>query len=224
MNTLKTTGRKRKCEIFIVDDHLILREALRDIINNEDDFIVCGEAGDVSSAIKGISDVGPDLVLVDLTLGGGNGIRLIENLVVNYPDVLTLVLSMHDESVYAERCLKAGAKGYIMKDESSAKLMIAIRKVLGNEMYISAELGRKLLNQLNTNKSTDIGQPFECLTNRELEIYQLIGMGKRKYEIADTVALSVRTVETYFEKIKKKMHLKDVHEVIVHAVRNERVI
>lgn len=220
MNTLKAKKNKKEHKVFIVDDHSILREGLSELINRETDFTVCGEAGNISGALKAIADCKPDIVIVDLALEDGSGVRLIENLVYSHTGLSVLVLSMHDESIYAERCLKAGAKGYIMKHEPSGKLISALRKVLKGEVYVSEKLGTRLLNKLAANRSETSVSVFDCLSNREMEIYQLIGNGLKKQEAAEKLNLSVRTVETYIEHIKKKMNFKDIHEFVMHAVQN----
>ena len=220
MNTLKDKKNIKEHKVFIVDDHSILREGLSELISRENDFTVCGEAGNISDALRAIADCGPDIVIVDLALEDGSGIRLIENLVYSHTDLSILVLSMHDESIYAERCFKAGAKGYIMKHEPSGKLILALRKVLKGEVYVSEKLGTRLLNKLAANRNEISNSAFDCLSNREMEIYQLIGNGLKKQEAAEKLNLSVRTVETYIEHIKKKMNFKDIHEFVMHAVQN----
>ena len=220
MNTLKDKKNIKEHKVFIVDDHSILREGLSELINREKDFTVCGEAGNISDALRAIADCEPDIVIVDLALEDGSGIRLIENLVYSHTDLSILVLSMHDESIYAERCFKAGAKGYIMKHEPSGKLISALRKVLKGEVYVSEKLGARLLNKLAANRNEISNSAFDCLSNREMEIYQLIGNGLKKQEAAEKLNLSVRTVETYIEHIKKKMNFKDIHEFVMHAVQN----
>jgi DNA-binding NarL/FixJ family response regulator len=220
MNTLKDKKNIKEHKVFIVDDHSILREGLSELISREKDFMVCGEAGNISDALRAIADCGPDVAIVDLALEDGSGIRLIENLVYSHTDLSILVLSMHDESIYAERCFKAGAKGYIMKHEPSGKLISALRKVLKGEVYVSEKLGTRLLNKLAANRNEISNSAFDCLSNREMEIYQLIGNGLKKQEAAEKLNLSVRTVETYIEHIKKKMNFKDIHEFVMHAVQN----
>ena len=220
MNTLKDKKNIKEHKVFIVDDHSILREGLSELINREKDFMVCGEAGNISDALRAIADCEPDVAIVDLALEDGSGIRLIENLVYSHTDLSILVLSMHDESIYAERCFKAGAKGYIMKHEPSGKLISALRKVLKGEVYVSEKLGTRLLNKLAANRNEISNSAFDCLSNREMEIYQLIGNGLKKQEAAEKLNLSVMTVETYIEHIKKKMIFKDIHEFVMHAVQN----
>lgn len=220
MKTPKTENNIQKKKVFIVDDHCILREGLSHLINSEDDLVVYGEADNISDALQAIAVCNPDIVIVDITLGDGSGIRLIENLVYSHPGLPILVLSMHDESTYAERCLKTGASGYIMKQESSKKLLSAIRKVLNGEIYVSDKLNVKLLHKFVKNKFESLNFPTELLSNRELEVYQLIGQGVKKHEIAERLNLSVKTVETYIEHIKIKLQLKGTHDVLMHAVKS----
>ncbi len=220
MKTTKTVTKIQKKNVFIVDDHAILREGLSRLINSEDDLAVCGESDNTSDALQAVANCKPDVVLVDITLGDGSGIRLIENLMYSHPGLPTLVLSMHDESAYAERCLKAGARGYIMKQEKSGSLLSAIRKVLNGEIYVSDKLNEKLLHKFVKDKFDDSGSPTKALSNRELEVYQLLGQGLKKHEIADKLNLSVKTVETYIEHIKIKLQLKGTHEVLMHAVKS----
>ncbi len=213
-------SKAQKKKVFIVDDHCILREGLSHLINSEEGLMVCGEADNVSHALKAIEDCKPDVVIVDITLGDGSGIRLIENLMYSHPGLLVLVLSMHDESAYAERCLMAGARGYIMKQEPSRKLISAIRKILNGEIYISDKLNVKLLHKFVKHKFEDIDSSIKPLSNRELEVYQLIGQGLKKHEIAERLNLSVKTVETYIEHIKIKLQLKSTHDVLMHALKS----
>jgi len=219
MKNQKTENKIQKHSVFIVDDHCVLREGLSHLINSEEDLMVCGEADNVSDALRTIPGLKPDIVIADITLGDGSGIRLIENLLHTHPALPVLVLSMHDESAYAERCLKAGAHGYIMKQESSKKLLSAIRKILNGEIYVSDKLTTSLLHKFARNRFEDIDSSTKLLSNRELEVYQLIGQGVKKHEIAERLNLSVKTVETYVEHIKIKLQLKDTHDVLVHAVK-----
>lgn len=220
MKSMKNQHKEEKKKVFIVDDHCILREGLTHLINSEDDLVKCGETDNISDALQVIADCKPDIAIIDISLGDGSGIRLIENLTYSHPLLPVLVLSMHDESAYAERCLKSGARGYIMKQESSSELLSAIRKILDGGIYISDELNKKLLNKFVTNKFENTDYPTKLLSNRELEVYQLIGQGLKKHEIAERLTLSVKTVETYIEHIKIKMQLKDTHEVLMHAVKS----
>lgn len=219
MITMEIENKVRKKNIFIVDDHCILREGLSRLLNSEEDLAVCGEADNVTDAFHAVSDCKPDIAIVDISLGDGSGIRLIENLTYSNPGILVLVLSMHDEATYAERCLKAGARGYIMKQESSRELLSAIRKVLNGDIYVSDKLNVQLLHKFAKNKFEGLDAPAKPLSNRELEVYQLIGQGLKKHEIAERLTLSVKTVETYIDHIKIKLRLKGTHDVFIHAVK-----
>ncbi len=217
VNSSENEGNKHK--VFLVDDHPIVREGLAQLINKEKDLTVCGESGDVSDALQAITECKPDIAIIDLTLEHGSGLRLIENLHYKKTRVPILVLSMHDESVYAERCLKAGAKGYIMKQEPSDRMLSAIRKVLDGEMYISGNMEKKFLNKMISGEKIEFTSPVDVLSNRELEVYQLFGQGLKKREIAEQLNLSVKTIETYVENIKKKMAFSSSHEITMHAIR-----
>ena len=220
MKTSSAGNKIQKKKVVIVDDHCVLREGLSHLINSEEDLMICGEADNASDALKAVADCKPDIVIVDITLADGSGIRLTENLMYSYPGLPVLVLSMHDEATYAERCLAAGARGYIMKQESSKKLISAIRKVLDGEIYISDKLNERLLHKLVRNKVEDFDYPTKLLSNRELEVYQLLGRGIKKHEIAERLNLSVKTVETYVEHIKIKLQLRGTHDVLMHAVKS----
>jgi DNA-binding NarL/FixJ family response regulator len=220
MKTLKARNKTKKNKVFIVEDHCILREGLTHLINSEDDLIICGETDNVSDALPAIADSKPDIVIVDISLTDGSGIRLTENLIYSHPGLLVLVLSMHDESEYAERCLKSGARGYIMKQESSRELLSAIRTVLNGEIYVSDKLNVTLVYKLVKNKFESFDSSTKPLSNRELEVYQLLGQGLKKHKIADRLNLSVKTVETYLEHIKIKLQLKSTHDVLMHAVKS----
>jgi len=219
MITLEVEKTVKKNKVFIVDDHAILREGLSHLINSEEDLRVTGEADNVTDAFHAVSAGKPDIAIVDISLGDGSGIRLIENLTYSNPGLLILVLSMHDEATYAERCLKAGARGYIMKQESSRELLSAIRKVLNGDIYVSDKLNVQLLHKFARNRFEGLEAPPKPLSNRELEVYQLIGQGLKKHEIAERLTLSVKTVETYIEHIKIKLQLKGTHDVFIHAVK-----
>ena len=223
MNAL-SENRTGEHRVFIVDDHAVLREGLSELINRERDFSVCGMAGSVSEALKAIPECSPDIVIVDLTLEDGSGLRLIENLAYSSPDLPVLVLSMHDENIYAERCLKAGARGYIMKQAQSQKMMSALRKVMDGKIYVNEDLGSALLDRFTAKRTENAASKFENLSNRELEVYQLVGRGLKNREISDKLNLSVKTVDNYMEHIKKKLGLRNSHEVILHAARNHASI
>jgi DNA-binding NarL/FixJ family response regulator len=213
------SGIRTKQSIFIVDDHPIVREGLAMLINQERDLQVCGDAGDAQQALSKIAKNRPDAVIVDITLGRNSGLRLIEDLSQSYPDIPVLTLSMHDESIYAERCLMAGAKGYIMKQEPPEKMIAALRKVLGGDIYISENISAKLLQKMVSGKSAATLSPIELLSNRELEVFQLIGQGVKTRKIAEQLNLSIKTIETYIDHIKKKMNFEDSRRLLLYAVQ-----
>jgi DNA-binding NarL/FixJ family response regulator len=217
MSTFNLSNKKR---VFIVDDHSILREGLSHLINGEDDLAVCGESENVSDALQKITECSPDIAIVDITLEDGSGIRLIEDIKYSLPGLPVLVLSMHDEFIYAERCLKSGAKGYIMKHEPSGKFLSAIRTILNGKIYVSEHLGSLVLKKLYSSRTETPASRFNTLSNRELELYHLFGQGLKKRDIAEKLNLSIKTIENYVENIKKKMDFKDMHEIVIHAVQN----
>jgi DNA-binding NarL/FixJ family response regulator len=219
MSTTAIKDKRLKNRVFIVDDHPIVRQGLTQLINEEDDLTVCGDAGDITHALQAVAECQPDIVIVDLTLQDGSGIRLVEDLLFSRPGLLILVLSMHDESIYAERCLKAGAKGYIMKQDPPEKVLFAIKKVLNGQIYVSKDLEEIFLNRFISSEFKSYTSPVERLSNRELEVFHLIGQGLKTLEIADKLNLSVKTIETYIEHIKKKMNFRDFRELFMHAVR-----
>jgi len=208
-----------KHRIFIVDDHPIVRRGITQLINQEPDFIVCGEASDIASALQGISTCDCDLVIVDLSLGQDSGIRLIEEILLDKPDIKILILSMHDEFLYAERCFRSGAKGYLMKQEPPEQVISALKIILNGEVYISDNLSSRLLNKLVSKQTAAFSSPIEQLSNRELEVFQLIGKGLKTRKIAEQLNLSVKTIETYIDHIKRKMNLEDSRDLIQHAVQ-----
>jgi DNA-binding NarL/FixJ family response regulator len=210
---------KVKHKVCIVDDHPIVRQGLALLINQESDLNVCCEASDMDSALLSIEDCRPDIAIIDLSLGQESGLRLIENISTNFPFILMLVLSMHDELVYAERCIKAGAKGYIMKQEPPERVIVAIRKVLNGEVYVSETMSEMLIQKFMHGKSRLHDSPVDRLSNRELEVFQLIGQGLKTRTIAGQLNLSVKTIETYIEHIKKKMNFSDSRKLFLNAVQ-----
>jgi DNA-binding NarL/FixJ family response regulator len=210
-------ARKAKNRVLLVDDHPIVRQGLGEMINHEKDLMVCGGAEDLNSTIDQIESQKPDLVIVDISLKGSNGIELIKNLKARYPELPTLVLSMHDESLSADRALRAGSKGYIMKEEAIEQVLVAIRKVLVGEIFLSEKMKGKMLQQMASGKGKVISSPIEQLTDRELEVFRLIGEGCSTRQIAGQLHLSVRTVEAYREYIKSKLNLKNATELVQHA-------
>ncbi len=213
-----SSAAKRK--VFLVDDHPIVRQGLAQLINNEADLIVVGQGEDAYQSLRAIRDAKPDLVLVDVSLKDSDGIELLKELKSQSPDLPALVVSMHDESLYAERALRAGAGGYVMKQEPPQTLLTAIRAVLAGQVYVSSQMGATLLQRMVAGKKRDGGLPMDRLTDRELEIFRMIGAGKTVKEIADKLFLSAKTVEAHREHIKEKLNFKSSAELLRFAIRN----
>lgn len=208
-----------KQSIIIVEDHPVLREGLKKIINHEEDLSVIGEAWDVPSAWAAIKAKKPDLVIIDISLGESNGLELIKELKMHYEDLPILVLSMHDEALFAERAIQAGAMGYITKSEQSDVLLAAIRKVLSGKYYVGDSIVSRIFNRLFTHPKNLKKSPIERLSNRELEVLQLMGMAKGSRQIAEALYLSIKTVQTYQQRIKDKLGLKNTTELIQYATQ-----
>ena len=214
---MTTNGDKTK--VLIVDDHPMMRQGLIQMINNEPDLAVCGEAETAEQAITQIEKTKPHLVLVDITLGGRSGLELIKDIQAIDPNLPLLVLSMHDESLYAERVLRAGGRGYIMKQEGGKQIMLAIRQVLSGQIYVSPKMSASILEGFSGNRSGAGASPVQKLTDREFEIFQLIGEGRSTRHIARRLRLSVKTVEVHKQHIKEKLSLADAPSLARYAVR-----
>jgi DNA-binding NarL/FixJ family response regulator len=210
-------GSVRK-KIFIVDDHPMMRDGLAQMIGNEADMSVCGEAEDASEALAQIEKLKPDLAIVDITLRSSSGLELIKDLQIRLPNVAVLVISMHDESLYAERVLRAGGRGYIMKQEGGKKLMEAIRQVLSGQTYISPKISAKIVDAFSGRRSGNLS-PVETLTDREFEVFRLIGAGLSTKEIGAKLHVSAKTVEVHRVNIKQKLNIGTAPELIRFAVR-----
>jgi DNA-binding NarL/FixJ family response regulator len=208
-----------KARVLVVDDHPIVRQGLVQLLNCESDFMVCAEAGDARKAMAAIAEAKPDLGIVDISLQGTNGIELIKNIVAQWPDFPILVLSMHDESLYAERALRAGAKGYLMKQEAPEKLMEALRRILNGQIYVSEKLSNKMMHNAIGGKNREDTSPVANLSDRELEVLQLIGQGHGTRQIAEDLCLSVKTIESHRAHIKEKLTLKTAPEMVRFAVQ-----
>ena len=217
MNKTRSGPSAPRCKVFLVDDHPIVRQGLALFIDREPDLMVCGEADDTTSALQAIRESTPDFVVLDISLDGPDGLELLKTLRVRYPNLPVLVLSMHDESVYAERALRAGANGYIMKQEATDRVLTAIRHILGGDVYLSDRLTKRMLQQF-VNGSISPRDPLAKLSNRELEVYRLIGAGHGTRQIADELHVSTKTVESYQAHIKEKLALRNARELVQHAV------
>lgn len=218
MKTKKESKAVKK-RILIVDDHPMMREGLAQLLETETDLESCGEAGTAHEALEKVGELQPDLVLLDITLPGKSGLELIKDIHAMYPQTTILVISMHDESLYGERVLRAGAKGYIMKQEGGKKLMAAIRQVMEGRIYVSDKMASRIVEIFSTGRSEANSSPVERLTDREFEVFQLIGKGADIHEIADQLHLSVKTVEVHRANIKQKLKLKSVPDLLMYAVR-----
>jgi len=208
-----------KKRILVVDDHPIVLQGLSMLINRNNELLVCGHATDTSEAMEAIRVLKPDLVIVDISLKDANGIELIKDIKSYDAGLSVLVLSMHDESLYAERALRAGAKGYIMKQEGTERLISAIRSVLAGELYISDRLAGRLINKMVSGGVEVSSSPLESLSDRELEVFLLIGRGQRTRQISEQLHLSSKTVETYRSHIKKKLNIGSSTELLQHAIQ-----
>ena len=210
---------KEKTKIIIVDDHPIIRKGLSDLINQEKDLAVCGQAEDAHEGLQAIKTLNPDMVVVDISLKETSGIELIKDIKTQYPHLPVLALSMHDESLYAERALRAGAKGYIMKAEATEKVITAIHKVMSGELYVSDRMAAKMVRKLVGSGPAIGTSPIDRLSDRELEVFLLIGQGRGTRQIAEKLHLSIKTIETYRAHMKEKLNLENAAELLQYAIR-----
>jgi DNA-binding NarL/FixJ family response regulator len=220
--TVKNTGRDGKKDatrVLIVDDHPLLRKGVAQLIDQEKDLAVVGEAEDAHKAITAIEQTRPEIALIDITLNGASGIELLKDVKARFPKVKMLVLSMHEESVYAQRALRAGASGYIMKQEGAEKVLTALRRVLKGEVYLSERMGNRVLHTLVNGRDSLASSPVEELSDRELEVFSLIGQGLGTRPIAEKLHLSVKTIESHRAHIKEKLNLKSASELVHHAIQ-----
>lgn len=206
-------------QIMIVDDHPLVRTGFRQLIESEPDLVVSYEAANMAQAMHQIKHNKPDLAIVDLSLPDGNGLELIKRIHARYPDTPVLVSSMHDEDLFADRALRAGARGYINKQEAGDQVIVALRQVLAGKIYLSQHMSERLAHE-PSGKSTDSTQsPIEHLSDRELEVFELIGHGMATGEIAERLHLSVKTIETHRANIKSKLGLSSAGELTRRAVQ-----
>jgi DNA-binding NarL/FixJ family response regulator len=225
MKYARSTNKNPKCDlpdakrIVIVDDHPLFRKGLEELIHSDGGFAVCGEAGNATEAMEVIRKLNPDLAIVDLSLPGANGIELIKNIRAEFSKLPILVLSMHDESLYALRALRAGAEGYVMKHEAMANVVQAIREVFNGRPYLSPAMAAQVITKFAHRESEGEPDAVERLSDRELEILELIGKGREVREIANRLHLSPKTVETHRAHIKEKLQLKNAREVVRFAVQ-----
>jgi DNA-binding NarL/FixJ family response regulator len=211
-----STPVKRK--VLLVDDHACVREGIAELINHQDDLVVCAEAENAQSALPEIAAKNPDIAIIDISLDGRSGLELVKDIRNQYPKLPTLVLSMHDENLYAERVLQSGARGYIMKRQSKSNLLAGIRQVLNGQYYVSEKISARLLDRFAQRKNVPSTPTVTSLSDRELEVFEMIGQGRSTHEVAAKLSLSVKTVATHRENIKKKLNLQSAPELVRHAV------
>jgi DNA-binding NarL/FixJ family response regulator len=205
-----------RIRVLIVDDHPLVRESLKKIIQGEPDLVVCGEAEDREQALEVVSATGPRLAIIDLILKSSHGLELIKDLRERFPEVQILVLSMHDEMIHAERVIRAGARGYITKYEVPAKILLAIRKILSGEIYWSEKAAARVASKIA--RAAPTTTEFDLLTDREMQVFQLIGFGRSTRQIAATLHIDVSTVETYRARIKEKLNISSGLELVRQAI------
>jgi DNA-binding NarL/FixJ family response regulator len=209
----------RRRKILLVDDHPFMRMGLAQLINQQSDMMVGGEAGDPAEAARALDKSVPDLVLADITMPGRSGLEFIKDLKAARPDLRILVVSMHDEVIYAERALRAGAQGYVMKEAGGENLLAAIRQVLDGQVYVSPRMSARILNSYSGQRPRGSHSPIEKLSDREFEVFQMIGQGKSTRAIAEQLHLSPKTVDVHRAHIKEKLGLTDATALVRHAVR-----
>jgi DNA-binding NarL/FixJ family response regulator len=209
----------QKTKILLVDDHPLVREGLANLIHQQPDLEVCGQAGSEPEALELVRTVQPAVAIVDITLETGSGLELVKSIKALHPAVTVLVLSMHDESLYAERALRVGARGYIMKREAAKKIIQGIRSVLAGQLYVSDKIMVAMNEKYVAGGAAAMGSPVERLSNRELEVFQLLGLGHNTRQIADHLHVGFKTVQAYCARIKEKLQLANANELLREAVR-----
>jgi len=213
-NEVKTAN---GCKVLLVEDHPMFREHLGQLIDRDLGMSICGEADNIKDAMRLILETKPDIAIVDITLHGSSGLELLKDIKAQGLDLNVLVLSMHDEELYAERALRAGAKGYITKNEASSEVVAAIRCVMNGDVYASRQMTAKLLERMTQKRGNSELAGMETLADRELEVFQMLGRGKSTREIAQALNLGESTVETYRARIKEKLQLRSAAELYLRA-------
>jgi DNA-binding NarL/FixJ family response regulator len=212
-----STAPKRR--VLLVDDHPIVRQGLTEMVNHEEDLSVCGTAEDMNQALEQIERLKPDLVVLDISLKGSNGIEVLKDIKVRLPKTVVLMLSMHDETLYAVRALRAGAAGYVMKQEPADRVLDSMRRVLSGEIALSQSMEKTMMKQLFGGRADHTGSPLEDLSDRELEVFRLIGKGCSTRQIAEELHRSIKTIESHRAHIKEKLNLKNAMELVQHAIQ-----
>jgi DNA-binding NarL/FixJ family response regulator len=216
MSTIAPPGKKHR--VFVVDDHPIVRQGLALLIDQEPDLVVCGAAEEAESALAAIADSRPDVLVLDISLPGPDGIDLLKTVRSIDPNLPVLVLSMHDEATYAERALRAGANGYIMKQEATENVLVALRRILRHELYLSERIASRMLRQIVSGAREAEQAPIARLSDRELEVFRLIGAGLGTRQIAEDLRISIKTVESYQAHIKEKLELQSSRDLVQRAI------
>jgi DNA-binding NarL/FixJ family response regulator len=215
----RSTPLSNKLKVLLVDDHPITRQGMKALVNQQPNLDVCGEADNAAYAIELVGRLQPDLAIVDIALKTTNGIELTKNIKVHAPNLPVLIVSMHDEGLYAERALRAGAMGYLMKQEASEKIIAAIQRLLQGEIYLSDKIKEKMLHRFVNKKGEGMVFSIDTLSDREMEVFQLIGNGYSTRQIAQKLNLSSKTIDSYREHLKLKLHLESGAELVRHAIQ-----
>lgn len=221
MNSASSETLSRKSRVFVVDDHPLVREGLANHINAQDDLIVCGEAEDSAQAIAGMVKTTPDVALIDISLQNESGLELVKDLAAQFPKVALIVLSMHDETLYAERALRAGARGYVMKREATKNVLTSIHRVLEGGVFVSERVASRIAMKAAARRKAADRSPVERLSDRELEIFRLLGQGRTPSQIASDLNLSLKTVQAYCARAKEKFGVRSLTELLRAAFRWE---
>ncbi len=219
MTMQESSQPKEKARVFIVDDHPIVREGIGQLINRQMDLMVCGDAEDANSALLAVEELKPDILILDISLSGPDGIELLKHIRTRNASLPVLILSMHDETLYAARALRAGANGYIMKQEATEKVLVAIRRILQREVYVSERVARNMLQQFVGGSPVAKRSPLGELSDREMEVLRLIGQGHGTRQIAEQLHLSIKTVESYQAHLKEKLALRNSRELVQYAIQ-----
>jgi DNA-binding NarL/FixJ family response regulator len=218
-------GAPGRSTVFIVDDHAMFREGLRALIEHDPGLTVCGDSPDAATAMEAIRRLTPDVVIVDITLADSSGLDLVKNLRSDFEDLPVLVVSMHEETLYAERALRAGAMGYVMKNEPGKTVTAAIHSVLRGEMYLSRKMSSSVISRFTRGGFEQQMSPLDTLSDRELEVFRMLGQGKGTRQIAQELDVAVPTVNSFRNRIKEKLNIKAAPELVlraIHWVQSER--
>ena len=207
-----------KSRVYLIDDHPLLVQGITELVNAEHDLLVVGSTSEWTSALKQIPELKPDVVVLDITLAKANGIEVLKNLRVHFPELKVLMLSMHDENLYAMRSVRAGAHGYIMKMSATEEVVAAIRRILGGEIYLSPRIAKQTMMSLIGRRKEGALSPLDDLSDRELEVFNLVGDGLTTRQIAERLHLSVKTIETHKAHVKEKLHLESATQLTQHAI------